>query len=88
MKALIKEFQILVKKGDKKKAEEALPDIYKAIDKAAKKKILKKGNASRKKSRLTKSLNKIDVSDSSLKIKKTKEETKKTTTKKKATKKT
>ena len=59
MRTLIKEFQVLVKKGDKKKAGEMLPSIYKAIDKAAKKNIIKKGNASRKKSRLTVSMNKI-----------------------------
>lgn len=54
VKILIKEARILV---DQKKIEEAkkiLPQIYKALDKAAKKNTIKKNTASRKKSRIAK----------------------------------
>ncbi len=45
---------ILAKKG--KDAEKALPDVYQAIDKAAKNGTIKKNTASRMKSRIVKSL--------------------------------
>lgn len=59
MRDLMKNLRILIKDGKKDQAEKILPDVYKAIDKAAKKDIIKKGNASRKKSRLTVAVNKI-----------------------------
>jgi small subunit ribosomal protein S20 len=52
MKAVIKKIEKTAK-TDKKKAEELLPEAYKVIDKTAKKGIIKKNNAARKKSRLT-----------------------------------
>ncbi len=58
MKEKIKEIRDLVKDGKIEKAEEKLSGTYKAIDKAAKKGVIKKKNASRKKSRLTKLINK------------------------------
>ncbi len=54
----IKEFKTLLEKGDLEKAEKSLTKAYKLVDKAAKTKLLKKQTASRKKSRLTKLLNK------------------------------
>jgi small subunit ribosomal protein S20 len=39
------------------KAQEFMPNVYKAIDKTAKRGILKKNSAARKKSRLTAKLN-------------------------------
>ena len=39
--------------GDTKKAEELLPTAYKAIDKAAKRGVIKETTAARKKSRLS-----------------------------------
>ncbi len=60
MKSSIKEIRSLVEEGKKKEAVKKLPDTYKAIDKAAKKGVIKKKNASRKKSRLTKLVNKLD----------------------------
>ena len=54
MKAALKEVRDLVGEGDMEKAKEKLPQAYKAIDKATKNGIIKKNNASRKKSRLTK----------------------------------
>lgn len=58
MKESIKEIRALVEDGSLEEAEEKLPTTYKAIDKAAKKGVIKKKNASRKKSRLTKLINK------------------------------
>lgn len=57
-RSLVKEFRktILAKNFDK--AKKTLPDIYKALDKAAKTNTIKKNTASRTKSRLTKLLNK------------------------------
>jgi len=43
-----------VKEGDSKKATEWLKKAQKALDKAAQKKVIKKNNASRQKSRLNK----------------------------------
>lgn len=47
-----KEVRKLVLAGDIKKAKEALASAYSKIDKAAKKKVIHKNNASRRKSRL------------------------------------
>ncbi|MFH1611796.1 MAG: 30S ribosomal protein S20 [bacterium] len=60
MKSMIKEFRTLVSNSKKAEAEAILSKVYKTIDKAAKRGIIKDNTASRKKSRLTKSLNKID----------------------------
>lgn len=49
--------QVLV--GDVKKAQEALKKAYSEIDKAAKRNIIHKNNASRRKSRLTQLIVKI-----------------------------
>jgi small subunit ribosomal protein S20 len=56
MKDTIKEIDTLVSNNKKKDAEKLLPKAYKAIDKAAKKNIIKENNAARKKARITKSL--------------------------------
>ena len=52
MKELIKKIEKVVK-TDKKEAEKMLSSAYQAIDKAAKKGVIKKNNAARKKSRLS-----------------------------------
>ncbi|QSH39152.1 30S ribosomal protein S20 [Candidatus Kaiserbacteria bacterium] len=52
MKEAMKEIATLVGKKEKKTAEELLPKAYKAIDKAAKRGIIKKNNASRKKAKI------------------------------------
>ncbi len=54
MKAVVKEIRELIAGGKKKEAEKLLSKAYKFIDKAAKKGIIKKNTAGRKKSRLTK----------------------------------
>ena len=59
MKMLVKQFRDLIKEKNKKEAIELLPLVYQAIDKAAKRGVVKKNTASRKKSRLTKAIEKI-----------------------------
>ncbi len=59
MKGLIKESNRLIKDNKKDEVLKILPETYKAIDKAAKRGIIKKNTASRRKSRLTKAISKI-----------------------------
>ncbi len=59
MKALVKQTKKLARAQKKEEAVKLLPKLYKAIDKAAKRGIIKKNTAARKKSRLTKLLQKI-----------------------------
>lgn len=54
IKALVKEARTLVLAKKMPEAKKLLPDIYSALDKAAKVGVIKKNNASRRKSRLTK----------------------------------
>ena len=55
MKDKVKDFLNTVS-SDKAGAEKSLPELYKAIDKAAKRGVIKKNTAARKKSRLAKKL--------------------------------
>lgn len=57
MKSLVKDTKALIKKGEKN-VQESLSKAYQAIDKAAKRGVIKKNAASRKKSRLMKALKK------------------------------
>jgi len=59
MKELIKQSRKLIKEKQKDAALNLLPETYKAIDKAAKRGIIKKNTANRKKSRLTKAIEKV-----------------------------
>lgn len=59
LKSTVKEVRKLVAAGMKKEAAEELKKAFKALDKAAKEHTIKKGNASRKKSRLAKAIGKI-----------------------------
>jgi small subunit ribosomal protein S20 len=59
LKKNVKEVVLNVKAGDKVVAEKNLPLAYKALDKAVKTGVIKKGTADRKKSRLAKSIAKI-----------------------------
>jgi len=54
MKALIKKVRDLVLEKKNEEAKKLLPQVYKILDKTAKVGIIKKNTASRKKSRLTK----------------------------------
>ena len=60
MKSMVKQFRGLIANNKKSEAEAILPQIYKAIDKAAKRGVIKDNTASRKKSRLTKSLYRLN----------------------------
>lgn len=53
MKDADKAIEKAIAKGDAKKAKELLPTAYKAIDKAAKRGVIKTNTANRKKSRLS-----------------------------------
>jgi len=59
MKALVKQTKKLASAKQSEEAIKLLPKLYKAIDKAAKRGIIKKNTAARKKSRLTKLLLKV-----------------------------
>jgi small subunit ribosomal protein S20 len=54
-----KESRKLIAAGNKKDAQQSLSASFQAIDKAAKRGIIKKNTASRKKSRLAKALAKV-----------------------------
>lgn len=58
IKILVKQARALVLAKKMAEAKKLLPDIYAALDKAAKVGIIKKNNASRHKSRLTKLIDK------------------------------
>jgi small subunit ribosomal protein S20 len=59
VKDLLKEVKSLIAQNKKNEAKKLLPQIYKVLDKIAKNKVIKKNNASRRKSRITKAINKI-----------------------------
>lgn len=59
MKALIKQTRALISAKKKEEALKLLPQVYQAIDKAAKRGVIKNNAASRKKSRLSKAIDKI-----------------------------
>ena len=52
MKDAIKKF-VKLAKTDQKEAQKMLPAVFKAVDKASKRGVIKKNNAARKKSRLS-----------------------------------
>jgi len=56
IKSLLKEARSLVSQKKIKEAKALLSKIYKALDKAAKKGVIKKNTASRKKSRIAKAM--------------------------------
>jgi small subunit ribosomal protein S20 len=58
IKILVKEARVLVLAKKMAEAKKLLPEIYRALDKAAKVGVIKKNNASRRKSRLTKLIDK------------------------------
>ena len=58
MKDVVTKIRKLSVAGKSKEAGELLPQAYKAIDKAAKRGVIKKNTAARKKSRLTRFVNK------------------------------
>ena len=58
LRKIVKEIRELVAGGDAKTAAEKLPTAYKAIDKAAKRGVIKDNTAARKKSRLAATIKK------------------------------
>ena len=56
MKSLVKEAKSLVSQKKTAEAEKLLPQVYEILDKAAKKGLIKKNTASRKKSRIAKAI--------------------------------
>ncbi len=59
IKKTLKEVKALVVQKKQKEAKELLPKVYEVLDKAAKVGIIKKNNASRHKSRMTKMVDKV-----------------------------
>ena len=59
MKSLLKEARAFVAQKKVKEAKELLPKVYAILDKTAKVGIIKKNTASRKKSRITKLIEKL-----------------------------
>lgn len=57
-RSVIKDIKKLLEEGKVKEAEQYLSKAYKTLDKAAKKGVIKKNTASRKKSRLAKRIKK------------------------------
>ncbi len=58
MRDLIKQVRILVEEKKTEEAKKLLPQVYKILDKTAKVGVIKKNTAGRKKSRITKLVNK------------------------------
>ncbi len=61
MKEVTKKITKAAAAGDVAKAKELLPTAYKAIDKAAKRGVIKENTAARKKSRLSARIKKADT---------------------------
>lgn len=59
IKNLIKQVRSLALQKKTEEAKKLLPQLYKALDKAAKTELTKKNTAARKKSRISKLINKI-----------------------------
>jgi len=59
MRGLIKDLKNLIAQNKVKEAKKMLAQVFKAIDKAAKRGVIKINTAARKKSRLTKAINRL-----------------------------
>jgi len=59
MKSLVKEVKAFALAKKIKEAQELLPKVYEILDKTAKVGIIKKNNASRKKSRIARMIDKL-----------------------------
>lgn len=58
-KEVFKKIKTLIVNKEKEKTKELLPLAYKKIDKLAKKGVIKKNTSSRRKSRITKAINRL-----------------------------
>ena len=61
MREVVKNIKKTIAAGDAEKAKTMLPGVYKAIDKAAKRGVIKDNTADRKKSRLSAAIKKASV---------------------------
>lgn len=59
MRSLVKDLKDLITQEKLKEAKKILPQVFKAIDKAAKRGIIKDNTGARKKSRLAKVINRL-----------------------------
>jgi len=59
IKELVKKIKQLVAEKKNSEAKALLPQVYKLLDKAAKTNLIKKNTGSRKKSRITKMINRV-----------------------------
>jgi len=59
MRERVKKASVLITEKKRAEAQESLPAAYKAIDKAAKRGVIKKNAANRKKARLAKAANSL-----------------------------
>lgn len=59
LKTAVKDVKRLITAGKKEEATKALSNAFKKLDKSSKTGLIKKGNASRRKSRLSKAISKI-----------------------------
>jgi len=57
LRGALKKFSSLIREGNLEAARKSLPDLYSAVDRAARKKALSPNAAARQKSRLTQRLN-------------------------------
>lgn len=58
LRGLLKKVRTLIAQKKTEEAKKLLPQVYKTLDKAAKTGLIKKNNADRKKSRITKAIEK------------------------------
>ncbi|MCX6760764.1 MAG: 30S ribosomal protein S20 [Candidatus Nealsonbacteria bacterium] len=58
LRALLKEVKLLISQKKTEEAKKLLPEIYKILDKSAKVSLIKKNTASRRKSRISRMINK------------------------------
>lgn len=68
LKSLIKKEMLLVKEGKVEDAKKLLPKVYSIIDKACKKNIIHRNNASRKKASMAKALAGLEKSGKKEKV--------------------
>ena len=61
VRTALKKYRALIDAKDKEQAQATLPSVYKKLDMAVTKGVMHKNNASRKKSRLTQALNKLNA---------------------------
>jgi ribosomal protein S20 len=59
IKRAVRRFEDLIKEEKLDDAQKALEQVYKVLDKAAKKNVIKEGNANRRKSQFASKLNKL-----------------------------